>query len=103
MSGFFGVLQESDSSSSDDERPRSDAQTVPPPVPLQVAPPAQTTDLQVPSYEDLSTSRADEETVLQVVYAKDFRRVEGVWGCARLEVDVRPPDVDPEQIGSQLW
>ena len=59
--------------------------------------------IDIPSYEDLSTSRADEETVLQAVYADDFRRHNGVWGCARLEVDVRPPDVERERIGSQLW
>jgi len=80
MSGFFGVLRDDSSSEDDDNR-----------------------DVYIPSYEDLSTARADEETVLQVVYAQDFRRYDGVWGCSRLEVDVRPPDVESKRIGSQLW
>lgn len=102
MSGFFGVLQDSDDSSSDDEQQQQQtllASSTTTSAPLNPPPP----DLHVPSYEDLSSSRADEETVLQVVYAQDFRRLQGVWGCARLEVDVRPPDIDPEQIGSELW
>jgi hypothetical protein len=54
----------------------------------------------VPSHEDLSLSRADEETVLTAVYGEDFHREKGVWGCARLCVHVRPPDA--EQVISQL-
>ena len=79
-SGFFGVLQDDsdDSDNDNNEQPR----------------------VHIPSYEDLSTSRADEETVLEAVYGTDFRRQEGVWRCARLEVDVRPPDVDT--VGSSL-
>lgn len=53
-----------------------------------------------PSHEDLSLSRADEETVLTAVYGEDFHREKGVWGCARLYVHVRPPDT--EQVGSEL-
>jgi hypothetical protein len=120
MSGFFGVLQDSDSSSDDDEKPkrsgtvdhgllptpgRNPQQSLPATMTSEprLPPPAKQHNIHIPSYEDLSTSRADEETVLQAVYAQDFRRQVGVWGCARLEVDVRPPDIDPEQIGSHLW
>jgi hypothetical protein len=119
MSGFFGVLQDSDSSSEDDEKPkrsvtvnhsllptpgRNPQQSLPTTTSEPRLPPtAKQHIIHIPSYEDLSTTRADEETVLQAVYAQDFRRQVGVWGCARLEVDVRPPDIDPEQIGSHLW
>lgn len=57
----------------------------------------------IPPYDDISASRADEETVLQAVYMNDFRRHAGVSGYPRFEVDIRPPDVKPDQIGSQLW
>lgn len=56
----------------------------------------------VPAYEDLSTSRADEVTVLSAVYGSDFRREEGTWGCALLKVNVRPPDLQQERIGCEL-
>lgn len=56
----------------------------------------------IPSYEDLSSNRADEETVLGAVYGPDFSKVEGAWGATRLEVNVRPPDLDAEKVGSTL-
>ena len=56
----------------------------------------------VPCYEDLSSCRADEETVLAAVYGDDFCSEEGVWGCSRLNVNVRPPDTAPEKVGSQF-
>jgi hypothetical protein len=109
-SGFFGVLgqedSDDDSSNSDQQQrrrqlPRITSETektvtiIAPSQPARVA-------THIPVYEDLSTSRADEETVLQAVYADDFQRNEGVWGTARLQVQVRPPDIEPEHIGSQL-
>ena len=60
------------------------------------------TDLDVPPYEDLSLYRSDEETVLAAVYGEDFRREDGVWGCAKLCVHVRPPDTEKEKVGSEL-
>jgi hypothetical protein len=96
-SGFFGVLQQDDSSEDDDQNDSfhatSDKQEQSPQNPNQAA---------IPAYEDLSTSRADEETVLKAVYGPDFQRNMGVWGTARLEVQVRPPDVDAKQFGNQL-
>ena len=96
MSGFFGALRD-DSSDSDGDKadvpsnkkihsstPRRKNQT---PTPLP------STKVDIPAYEDLSRSRADEETVLQVVYGNDFSKAEGAWGCPRLQVTVRPPDV----------
>lgn len=56
----------------------------------------------VPSYEDLSLCRADEETVLSAVYGDDFFREDGVWGCSRLNVHVRPPDLQKKNIGCEL-
>ena len=53
----------------------------------------------VPSYEDLSSSRADEETVLQAIYGSDYSFEEGTWGQKILKVKVRPPDLDATQIG----
>ena len=54
-----------------------------------------------PSYEDLSLIRTDEETVLSAVYGPDFKRENGVWGCSRLSVRVRPPDTDREEVGCE--
>ena len=89
MSGFFGVLRDdSDSSSEDDEKETH---------------PQVEAAVHIPSYEDLSSARADEETVLNVVYEHDFRKYAGVWGCPRFEVDIRPPDIEKERIGSELW
>lgn len=57
---------------------------------------------QIPNYEDLSSQRIDEETVLSAVYGQDFSKVQGAWGAPRLEVNVSPPDLDPEKIGCKL-
>jgi hypothetical protein len=119
-SGFFGVLQQDDSSddgddgddgggggsddhqqqnnNNDSSRTRKNQNQNPNP---NVAP-QEVTVADIPAYEDLSTSRADEETVLKAVYGQDFQRNQGVWGAARLEVQVRPPDVDAARIGNQL-
>lgn len=56
----------------------------------------------IPSYEDLSTTRIDEETVLQAIYGEDYWKSEGVWGSAVLNIRVRPPDIPPEQLSSKL-
>ena len=56
----------------------------------------------IPSYEDLSLCRADEETVLNAVYGEDFTRQDGVWGCARLNIHIKPPDLSQEHIGSEV-
>jgi translation initiation factor 2-alpha kinase 4 len=47
-------------------------------------------------------SRADEETVLAAVYGDEFTREDGVWGCARLNVHCRPPDVERHCVGCEL-
>ena len=44
-----------------------------------------------PSFEDLSISRADEA---------DFKSEKGTWGQKKLNVRVKPPDLEPKQIGS---
>ncbi len=56
----------------------------------------------VPSYEDLSSSRADEETVLQCIYGEDYEREAGSWGQAIAKVKIRPPELDPKAMGCQL-
>ena len=86
--GQFDVLQDNEDDSSTEER-----ETPAPSAVLSTVP---------PSYEDLSMSRADEETVLTAVYGDDFTRQVGVWGCAKLQVNCRPPDVDRDHIGSEL-
>jgi translation initiation factor 2-alpha kinase 4 len=53
----------------------------------------------IPSFEDLSSSRADEEMVLQTIYGDDFFTEPGTWGQKILSVKVRPPDLEPKQIG----
>lgn len=62
-----------------------------------------TTDDQPANFEDLSSYRADEAVVLRAVYGDgDFTEEEGVWGCARFNVAVRPPDTAPENVGSEF-
>ena len=56
----------------------------------------------IPSYEDVSITRIDEETVLSAVYGDDFITKDGPWGNTILCVKVRPPDTEPSKIGSQL-
>eukprot|EP00557_Chaetoceros_sp_GSL56_P001869 CAMPEP_0176491038 /NCGR_PEP_ID=MMETSP0200_2-20121128/8206_1 /TAXON_ID=947934 /ORGANISM="Chaetoceros sp., Strain GSL56" /LENGTH=954 /DNA_ID=CAMNT_0017888415 /DNA_START=105 /DNA_END=2967 /DNA_ORIENTATION=+ len=58
--------------------------------------------LPIPSYEDLSLTRVDEETVLNAVYGDDFSKRNGAWGSSILCVKVRPPDTEASKIGSQL-
>lgn len=53
----------------------------------------------IPSFEDLSSSRADEEMVLETIYGADFYTETGTWGQKKLSVKVRPPDLEPKQIG----
>jgi hypothetical protein len=53
-------------------------------------------------FEDLTIQREDEETVLAAVYGDDYSKEEGVWGYPVLCVQVRPPDLQPERIGSEL-
>ena len=92
MSGFFDVLQQDDS----DESQNEGGPSVHGPIG------EDTTETTIPSYEDLSTTRTDEETVLAAVYGDEFSSEVGVWGCKRLSVLVKPPDVDQDQIGNQL-
>ena len=62
-----------------------------------------TTDDQPANFEDLSSYRADEAVVLRAVYGDgDFTEEEGVWGCARFNVAIRPPDTAPENVGSEF-
>ena len=70
-SGFFGVLQndsssDEDTSNSDTFSSRQHRETLPREESSNSA------RVQVPSYEDLSTVRVDEETVLEAVYGQEF-------------------------------
>jgi len=56
----------------------------------------------IPSYEDISITRIDEETVLNAVYGDDFITKDGPWKKQVLCVKVRPLDTEPSKIGSQL-
>jgi translation initiation factor 2-alpha kinase 4 len=93
-SGRFAALNDSSSSddSSDEDKPSS--------TPQHDDPNARA--VEIPNFEDLSTSRADEELVLNAVYGSEFTRELGAWGCPRFLVQVRPPDIDESNIGSQL-
>ena len=59
-------------------------------------------NVDVPNYEDLSLCRADEETVLRAVYDSDFSKVDDMSVCPRLNVNIKPPDLNHEHIGSRL-
>ena len=76
----FNLLQDDSSSSSSSNEDTT--QQIPAPTPAK----------HIPSYEDLSTARADEETVLQAVYDSDFKSIPGIWGCPKLQILVKPPD-----------
>ena len=84
MSSRFTVLRssEGDSDSNNDDNKNNEAS--------------------VPSYEDLSLIRVDEETVLTAVYGDDFSREDGPWGSAILSVKIRPPDMEESKIGTEL-
>ena len=51
----------------------------------------------IPSYEDLSSNRSDEEMVLVAIYGDDFSKQEGTWGQQKLLVNVRPPGIDDRE------
>lgn len=52
--------------------------------------------------EDLSLMRRDEELALQTVYQEDFRKMTGTWGGVQYEIQLKPPDLAPEDVGSSL-
>lgn len=56
----------------------------------------------IPSYEDLSMTRVDEETVLSAVYGNDFVKKGGPWGSKIMSVIVRPPDISSSKVGSTV-
>jgi translation initiation factor 2-alpha kinase 4 len=58
--------------------------------------------VEIPNYEDLSSCRADEEMVLEAIYGSDFSSHQGTWGQKKLVVKVRPPDLEPKQIGCSV-
>ena len=61
------------------------------------------TNVNIPSYEDLSSNRSDEEMGLVAIYGDDFSKEVGTWGQQKLLVKVRPPGIeDPHKIGSSL-
>lgn len=64
--------------------------------------PSEGNSVTVPFYEDLSSGRVDEETVLIAVYGDDFSSEKGVWNYPCWAVKVKPPDIDPQKIGSSL-
>lgn len=102
MSGFFDALKDNDSSSENSETSISSSPVLAEEISASSS--VVRKPVHIPSYENLSVSRADEETVLQAVYGdEEYRREVGLSGLPRLEVDVRPPDVSPERVGSKLW
>ncbi|KAL7563280.1 hypothetical protein ACA910_016641 [Epithemia clementina (nom. ined.)] len=125
MSGFYDVLEESDSSdnnSNDDdkstdrqasittgssrksnerssrERPKSSNNA----LSLSEQQQSSVVSVYIPPFEDLSTLRGDEETFLKEVYGDDFSAKVGVNGCSALQVFVRPLDIEAARIGSNL-
>jgi len=97
MSSRYDVLQENDSAdetSDSDGSSKDDIKNSTKHVQDKIAP------HDIPSHEDLSLCRSDEETVLRAVYRDDFSREDGVWGCPRFNILVKPPDLQDENIGS---
>jgi len=64
--------------------------------------PENTTD--IPSFEDLSTVRTDEASVLEVIYGDDFSKEIGTRcrSSPVLCIRVRPPDLEPQRVGCEL-
>ena len=57
----------------------------------------------LPGEEDLSMCRNDEETVLQAVYAQDFcKEPGGSWGVHIYNINVKPPDLQEQEVGCRL-
>ena len=56
----------------------------------------------IPSYEDLSSVRTDETVVLEAIYGDDFSKKTGTWGFPVLCIRVKPPDLKPQRVGSEL-
>lgn len=123
MGGFYDVLGGSDSSDSEERltnshertasltntggsdgtspsRTRTSRNTSPrQPPPEQ---PSSVHSVDIPSFEDLSTLRVDEETVLRAVYGDDFTVEDGFQGRGLLLVFVRPLGIDAAEVGSSL-
>lgn len=59
-------------------------------------------DVDIPPFEDLSTARTDETTVLEVIYGDDFSIENNGRGSPILFIRVRPPDLEPQRVGSEL-
>ena len=105
--GYFAVLNDDSSSEDDGEKnnsfstPQHTHQTRKRSESLSLreeASEAGQKRITVPSYEDLSTRRTDEVTVLEAVYGPDFSQ----QNECKFLVHVRPPDVETERIGSHL-
>ena len=64
--------------------------------------PENTTDIH--SFEDLSTVRTDEASVLEVIYGDDFSKEIGTRcrSSPVLCIRVRPPDLEPQRVGCEL-
>jgi|NOAtaT_6_FD_contig_71_584073_length_551_multi_2_in_0_out_0_1 hypothetical protein len=57
----------------------------------------------IPSFEDLSLYRNDEETVLQAVYGQDFSKEPGGnWGVHIYNIKVKPPDLQDKEVGCSV-
>ena len=98
-SGFSALRYEDDESSSSGSGGGNNKEGA---SSVALSPPAEGASVTVPAYEDLSNARSDEVTVLEAVYGDDFSNKVGVWNCPLWTVHVRPPDLEPEKIGSHL-
>ena len=92
--GFFDVLQDDNSSDESSSSSNSDQS--------ESLRSSSHRNLVVPSFEDLSLCRTDEETVLEAVYGSDYAKITREGRTPRLTVHVRPPDTDQDHVGTQL-
>ena len=98
--GFFAALRDDDDdddSSSNGSKREGDKHNN-----LTTTLPSEGVSVTVPAFEDLSNARMNEETALQSIYGDDFSGKVGVWNCPCWTIRVRPPDLDPQKIGSHL-
>jgi hypothetical protein len=57
----------------------------------------------IPSFEDLSLCRTDEETVLAAVYSDDFKKEPGeAWGSHVYSIQAKPQGLTTEETGCSL-
>jgi ubiquitin-protein ligase len=95
--GFFDVLQDENSSDDDDSSTSSKSDQSSQSISAHKKP-----NVIVPSFEDLSLCRSDEETALLAIYGDEDFTKKQKGSSTHLYLNVRPPDTVQSHVGTQL-